>query len=105
MRMPTADKWNKESRSAIASTPYSLHVPKEPEVVFREVAEARDPLLNPKVALSRQVYIKPSDVEKYGPTRGCPKCDHDLNYGPGRTSRGHSKKCRDRFIRGAGQNC
>ena len=96
MRMPTADKWNKESLSGIASTPYSLHVSKELEVVFRQISEARDPLLNPKVALSQQVYIKPSDIEKYGLNRGCPKCDHVLNCGPGRTSKGHSKKCRDR---------
>ena len=91
-----ADKWNKESLSAVASTPYSLHV--QTEVVFRDVAEARDSLSNAKVTLSRQLYIKPSDVEKIGLTRSCPRCDHELNYGPGRTSKGHSKKCRDRFI-------
>ena len=73
MRMPKLEKWSKDALSAIASTPYSLHVPKEPEVIFREVAEAQDPLLNPKVARARQVYIKPSDIEKYARTRGCPE--------------------------------
>ena len=75
MRMPTADKSSKDALSAIALTPYSLHVPNGPEVIFREAAEAQGPLLNPKVALSRQVYIKPSDIGKHGLTRGCPKCD------------------------------
>ena len=55
MRMPTADKWSKDALSAIASTPYNLHVPNEPEVVFRETAEAQGLQLYPKVALSRQV--------------------------------------------------
>ena len=68
MWMPTADKWIKDVLSAIASTPYSVHVPKEPEISFREVAEAQGPQFNPKVALSRQVYI----IEKYGLTRGRP---------------------------------
>ena len=98
MKMPTSNKWSKDALSAIASTPYSLHVPKEAEVVFRAVAEAQGPMLNPKAALSRQVYIKPNDIEKYGLARSCPKCDHELNYGPWRISKGHSKKCRDRFM-------
>ena len=97
-RMPTAYKWSKDALSVVVSTPYSLHVPKLLEVVFREVAEAQDPPLNPEVALSRQVYIKPSDIESNGLTRGCPKCDHELTYGPGRTYKGHSKVCRDRVM-------
>ena len=98
MRMPTADKWSKDAPSSISSTPYSLHTPKEPEVVFRDAADTQRPQLDPKVAHSCQVHIKPSDIERFGSTRGCPKCDHELNYGPGRTSKGNSKKCRDRFM-------
>ena len=96
--MPAADKWSKDALSSISATPYSLHTPREPEVVFRDATDAQRPQLDPKVALSRQVYIKPADIERFGLTRGCPKSDHDLNYGPRRTSKGHSKACRDRIM-------
>ena len=98
MRMPAADKWSKDALSSISATPYSLYTPREPEIVFRDATDAQRPQLDPKVALSRQVYIKPADIERFGLTRGCPKCDHELNYGPGRTSKGHSKVCRDRIM-------
>ena len=55
MRMPTADKWSKDALSSTVSTPYSLHGPKEPEIVFREAADAQWPQFDPKVTLSRQV--------------------------------------------------
>ena len=45
-----------------------------------------------------QVYIKPADIERYGFTRDCNKCDHERNYGPGRTSAGHTKLCMDRSM-------
>ena len=33
-----------------------------------------------------------------GLTRGCPKCDHEIEYGPGRTSRPHSQVCKNRIV-------
>ena len=48
-----------------------------------------------------QVYTKPADIERYGLTRDCKKCNHERNYGPGRTSAGHSKLCRDRIMNGS----
>ena len=98
MRMPTADKWNKEALAKVSSTPYDLHAPKDVEVTFRERVEPQGENFKPKVTLARQVYIKPSDIDKYGLTRGCVKCDHERNYGPGRTPNGHSKVCRDRVM-------
>ena len=41
-----------------------MRVLKGPEVISREVAESQGPQLNPKVALSRQVDIMSSVIEK-----------------------------------------
>ena len=98
LRMPRAEKWNKEAMSKIGCTPYDLHQPREPEVTFREKKEEAHEEPMRKVVMARQVYIKPADIEKYGLTRGCKKCDHKRLYGPGRTSAGHSKLCRDRIM-------
>ena len=45
------------------------------------------------------MYIKPKDLERYGLIRECNKCDHERNYGPGRTAAGHSNICRERIMK------
>ena len=44
------------------------------------------------------MYLKAEDFRAYGHTVGCPRCDHDGRYGPGRTTKGHSDACRERII-------
>ena len=34
----------------------------------------------------------------FGMTRGCERCDHQMRYGPGRTTKGHSAICRKRIL-------
>ena len=97
-RVPTADKWDKDALAKVSATPYSLHAPKEVEVTFREPVDPAGENFKPKVVLARAVWIKKSDIDKYGLTRGCAKCDHERDYGPNRTSKGHSKVCRDRIM-------
>ena len=36
MRMPGAEKWDKEALVKINCTPYTMHQPREPEVFFKE---------------------------------------------------------------------
>ena len=75
-----------------------MHGAKEPRVVFKDVSSAPEaPKADEPSRKSRRLYIKLSDVEAYGYTEGCPKCDHDLKYGFGRTTKGHSDKCRARI--------
>ena len=92
----------------VGCTPYDLHQPREPEVVFRE--ETDEKVGNPKelISMARQVHIKPKDLERYGLTRGCKKCDLERLYGPVRTSAAHSNTGRDTIMKelaktGAGQ--
>jgi hypothetical protein len=68
-------------------------------MVFKEKADKVDvDDLEDKVALSRQVYIKAQVLIDFGLTRGCPRCDHPLQYGAGRTGKPHSKRGRDRIM-------
>ena len=77
--------------------PFQLHVPKEPRVIFRD---QNGDLEAPKgnIRLARRLYIKKADVEAFGYTEGCAKCDNDLKYGYGRTTKGHSDHCRQRIM-------
>ena len=97
MRLPDGNKWDKEALSAVNSTPWDLHRPRELEVVFKDKV-VKDAELVDKVALSRQVYIKAQDLIDFGLTRGCPRCDHQLQYGAGRTGKPHSQRCRERLM-------
>ena len=99
-RMPDCQKWDKDKVASVALRPQQLHQPREPRVLFRDqenVAEV--PKGDEPQRLARRLYIKASDVEAFGYTEGCPKCDHDLKYGFGRTTKGHSNACRTRITK------
>lgn len=80
VRVPTLEKWDRESLPAVKGTPHSLHVPKEMEVVFKDKVDVEiAPEQAPNIA--RQLYLYPSDFvgpNGFGLSRGCPKCDFYL---------------------------
>ena len=82
----------------MAVTPWDMHVPREMEVVFKDKSDEKQETMKDKVTMSRQVFIKATDIEQFGMTRGCPRCDHQLRYGPGRTTSQHSQACRARIM-------
>ena len=104
IRVPKANKWNKDSVAQIQATPWSLHVPRDTDVVLKEKKNVEQQDLKDKITVARQVYIKASDLVEFGLTRGCPKCDHEISYGPGRTSKPHSQTCMARIM-GDGLMC
>ena len=77
MRMPGIEKWDRGTLVKVGCTPYDLHQPREPEVVFRE--KIGEKVENPKelISMARQACTKPKDLERYGLTRGCKKCNHE----------------------------
>ena len=97
LRMPDVQKWNKDRVDAIAMRPYQLHKPVEPRVIFKEAADEIPQEAADTLRLIRRLYIKKSDIEAFGYTEGCVKCDHDMKYGFGRTTKGHSDQCRKRI--------
>ena len=40
MRLPEGNKWDKDKLARIKATPWSLHVPRDTEVVFKDEKEA-----------------------------------------------------------------
>ena len=91
VRLPEANKFDKAESSKVASTPWDLHRRRETEVISKDKKqEQEDRMRENKIVLSRAVYIKPGDLTKFGLMRGCPKCDHQIAYGPGRTPKPHS---------------
>ena len=97
------NKWNRDWVQKINVIPLTLHVPKDPEVVFREAVH--EPGANTRVGKqpkARNVYLKPTDFlpppRGFGATGGCPRCDHDGTWGPGRTNKPHSQVCKDRIV-------
>ena len=69
LRMPEANKFDRTELAKIAVTPWDLHVPREDAVVLKDKKEVVDDNLQDKAAMSRQVYIKPSDIQEFGLTR------------------------------------
>ena len=80
VRVPEADKWIKESLAGVRCTPWDLHAPRETEIIFTEKIVKGHGVFEEKVILARQPYIRASDLEEHGMTRGCPKCDHTVKY-------------------------
>ena len=97
MRVPNAAKRDVRRLAAITATPWSLHEAEQPTVVFREQAERRE-AVDPPMPMARRVYTKPKDITMYGYTSGCPTCEHEMKFGPNRTSKPHSAACRSRIM-------
>ena len=97
MTLPNAQKWSKDDIAAMQATPANLHESRKPDVVFQEhVTQLREEASKPRIA--RRVYIRASDIRQYGYTSGCPRCEHEMRYGPGRTAVSHSERCRTRIM-------
>ena len=95
-RVPEIDKWNFDMLSAVSRTPIDMHQPREQEVVFKDKVEATKHEFVDKPLLARQVYLRPSDFDEFGFTRGCARCDRFRRDGEWGT-RPHSQACRERI--------
>ena len=96
---PNHKKYSSETLSTVKATPWDIHTATEPEVVFKPREEG--PEAEPRddaVPQRRRMYIKQADIDAFGYTTGCPRCDHAMRYGPNRTAKGHNDKCRERIM-------
>ena len=99
LRMPDAQKWSAENLATIRQTPFDIHATAEPEVIFRDREAEAEAAVRPEEPVSRRrMYIKQSDIDAFGYTRGYPRCDHALRYGPNKTAKGHNDQCRARIM-------
>ena len=96
--VPDESKWNAANIESVRVSPFDVHSVGEPGVVFQERPVQPGDADLPKKTTVRKIYIKGEDTRAFGFTIGCPKCDHDRRYGPGRTTKGHSNACRERIM-------
>ena len=75
-----------------------MHVPKETEVAFKDKKEIEQMDTQGQLFIARQPYLKAADFIEYGLKKVCPKCDHGISYGRGRTSKPHSMTCKKRIL-------
>ena len=85
---------------AVNVTPQHAHDSTAHDAAFR------DPIMQPKPIPTddkerqfRDIYVRQTDLDAFGYTPGCPRCDHAMRYGPNRAQMPHSRECRNR-IRG-----
>ena len=97
-RLPDARKWNMDKVAAVNTVPFNMFKPKDQTVQFREQIEGEQAKGEQKQAIARQVYMKRADFEAYGQTEGCPRCEMDMRYGYGRSTKLHSHACRTRMM-------
>ena len=75
------------------------HKSRGPEAIFTDKPAGESLAARPGAPqLGRRLYTKPADIEAFGWTRGCPRCDHERKYGAGRTSKPHSELCHCRIV-------
>ena len=97
--LPDESKWCSADIEAVRNSPYDNHKSVDPGVVLQDrPARAGDADQLRKAPTGRNIYIKGEDIRVYGYPVGCPKCDHERRYGPGRTTNGHSDTCRVRIV-------
>ena len=80
LRVPEANKWDRDTLAKVHLTPWNLHKPRDLEIVFKEKVDKVDvDDVEDEVALSRQVYTKAQDLVDFGLTRGCPDATTSCN--------------------------
>ena len=63
VRVPELEKWDKERLSSVRMTPWDMHKPRTPEVIFKDKVEPVVEDFRAKPHMARQVYIRASDPE------------------------------------------
>ena len=95
--MPEPQKWDIDAVKGVAATPWSMHEPTIPEVIRLDRAEAEVPPKE-RVAAVGRLYIKQEDLDLYGYTQHCPKCESIIVHGnESRSTVPYSEQCRARI--------
>ena len=97
MRLPDVQKFDLELIKAVNATPWSIHSTAGVEGVFakKDVAETE---VRDSIVKVRKLYILPKDLELYGYTPGCKKCQSYLGGGKVNFTGSHSDACRTRLM-------
>ena len=92
-RLPDCRKWSMDKVAAVNIVPFNIFKPREQAVQFREPIEGEPKQGETKQAVVRQIYLKRADFDAYGQTEGCTRCEADLRYGYGQSTKPHTHAC------------
>ena len=103
-RLSDDRRWDAEFVSQVRGTPWDFKSSAGEGIEERVIPERTDSLpLDPPVDLpprlrTRRMYIRRMEVEKYGPTRGCPGCEKVMSGAvPSCIAAAHNDECRERM--------
>ena len=90
--MPQVQKWDVEAIRAINVTPWAFHEAPIPEVI--RVDRPNGVEQSSRVPKTRRAYIRQKDLDQFGCTKNCPKCQSIIAYGHSQQSfTPHSSEC------------
>ena len=98
MRYPDAQKFSAEAAQKVSVGPQQIHVPEQRDAIFKEPADRPLQEGEVKERQARRFYVRQKDLDAYGYSDRCPRCEHALKYGNGRCNLPHSDACRQRII-------
>ena len=98
LRMPDVRKFDRGRIAAISSTPWSIHEAANPDGVVVEKSIVKEDPGTENVMKARKMHIRQADLDAFGYTPGCKRCQSILGRGKGETSTPHSETCRARIM-------
>ena len=99
-RLPAEERWVTEGWSALKGLPWEIkaRASRVPAIGDGEATPVVRPLMVPEAG-PRRLYVLSGDVDKYGPTPGCPACDSVSITGRVHPGQPHTEACRQRMER------
>ena len=98
MRYPDQMKFLAEAAQKVDVGPQHLRVHEPRAAVFQQPADKELQRGEDKPQQSRRFYVRQKDLDAYEYSDKCPRCEHALKYGNGRSNRPHSDACRQRIM-------
>ena len=103
-RLPDDQRWTLQGWDSLRGFPWDIRSYTRREMPQPALGdgEARQPVLDHAMAPPegpRDFYALAEEVKQFDPTPGCPGCDAVIATGSTKSGHGHSKACRERFMR------
>ena len=95
MRFPDELKFDADMAQAVNLSPQNIRDSSEP---FQDPIVRQEPIpVTERTQTIREMYVRNRDLDQFGFTPGCPRCEHTLQYGPNKASVTHNQTCRERI--------
>ena len=99
MRFPDELKFDADMAQAVRTSLQHIHEYEAHDTAFREpiFPQAPIPGVGENARSLKRLYVKQADLDAFGYTPDCVRCNHALKYGSGRTNIPCSDQCRTRI--------